>query len=118
MLITMPAGCRETCCASTNKVIAMSVYRRLLLALAIGFVCGILTYTNLSRSHQEAGDFSWALRGAHRLLEGQNPYNDPTLSPTNPYPYHDQLYYPLPALLLVLPFTVLPNEIAAGIFFG
>lgn len=96
----------------------MSVRHRLLIAVAIGLVSGLLTFTNLSVSGQEAGDFSWALRGARRLLEGQNPYNDPSLSPNNPYPYHDQLYYPLPALLVVLPFTVLPNEIAAGAFFG
>jgi hypothetical protein len=96
----------------------MPLHRRLLISLVIGFVCGTLTCANLSVSGQEAGDFSWALRGAHRLLEGQNPYNDPTLSPDRPYPYHDQLYYPLPALLLVLPFTILPNELAAGVFFG
>lgn len=104
--------------ASTTNGIVMSVQRRLLIAIIIGVVSGIMTYTNLSLSYQEAGDFSWALHGAQRLLEGQNPYHDPALSPGNPYPYSDKLYYPLPALLLALPFTMLPNEIAAGLFFG
>jgi hypothetical protein len=117
MLIRFPAKCRVTGYASM-RVIAMPVYRRVLIALAIGLISGAFTFANLHLSQQEAGDFSWALRGAHRLLEGQNPYHDPSLSPANPYPYHDKLYYPLPALLVALPFAVLPGEVAAGVFFG
>lgn len=96
----------------------MSIPRRLLIAVLLGICAGLLTFVNLSLSHQEAGDFSWAFRGAQRLVEGQNPYDDPTLAIDKPYPYNDQLYYPLPALLLALPLTVLPKSIAAGLFFG
>jgi hypothetical protein len=65
-----------------------------------------------------AADLTWPLRGARLLLAGQNPYTDPTIGPGRAYPDDAPLYYPLPALLLVLPLTPLPDPLAAALFAG
>lgn len=63
-----------------------------------------------------ANDLTWPLRGARALIAGQNPYADPSLARGNPYPSDAPLYYPLPALLIVLPLTPFPDPIAAAVF--
>lgn len=94
----------------------------LALAVALGVVaaCGgfALAYQSLATRGELAADFTWALRGVQRLLEGQNPYNDPSLAPYLPYPFDAPLFYPLPALLAALPFVWLPWELAGALFFG
>jgi hypothetical protein len=63
-------------------------------------------------------DFSWLYRGAEQLLDGANPYKDARYSTDNPYPWDFPLYYPLPAVLLAVPLTVLPYSLAASTFAG
>ncbi len=57
-----------------------------------------------------AADFAWALRAARDLLGGRDPYA------YTPGP--DAIPYPLPAALVALPLSRLPDSIAAGIFIG
>lgn len=92
----------------------------LAVALAVLAACGgfALSYQSLSTRGGLAADFTWALRGVERLLAGDNPYNDPGLAPYHPYPFDAPLFYPLPALLVALPFTPLPYELAGALFFG
>lgn len=97
--------------------------KRLAAAIIIGTLCTFfcflrLTYGSCMASQCEAGDFTWALRGAQQLLAGENPYHDPTLGSGNPYPRNDPLFYPLPALLVAMPFTPFPREIAGALFLG
>uniref|UniRef100_A0A831TG60 DUF2029 domain-containing protein n=1 Tax=Thermorudis peleae TaxID=1382356 RepID=A0A831TG60_9BACT len=96
----------------------LSIRQRILLALVIGLASTVLCYYNLVQRDQLASDFTWPWRGAMRLLNGQNPYDDPKLSPLFPYPFDAPLYYPMPALLVALPFTALPAELAGALFFG
>ncbi len=96
----------------------LSIRQRILLALVIALASTVLCYYNLVQRDQLASDFTWPWRGAMRLLHGENPYDDPQLSPLYPYPFDAPLYYPLPALLVALPFTVLPAELAGALFFG
>lgn len=97
--------------------------RRLFISLAIGILSAVLCYVRLVYgtcvgAPCEAGDFTWSLRGAEQLLSGQNPYHDPTLGRGNPYPNNDPLFYPLPALLIALPFVPFPREVGGALFFG
>jgi len=97
--------------------------KRLTVAFLIGLFCTIfcflrLVYGTCAGGTCEAGDFTWALRGAQQLLDGQNPYHDPTLGPDNPYPYNAPLFYPMPAMLVAMPFTPFPREVAGALFLG
>jgi hypothetical protein len=79
---------------------------RLLVATAIGLASGIFCWFLQVRLHQGAADFSWALRAAHYLLAGKNPYDTPLQQ------------YPLTAGVFALPFIWLRPEVAAGSFYG
>ncbi len=39
-----------------------------------------------------AADLTWPLRGARQLLDGQNPYTDPTIGRGRAYPSDAPLY--------------------------
>src|SRR5438067_2059985 len=92
--------------------------QRLLIAVTIGLVSAAVCYARLTAQDIAAADFTWAWRGARLLIAGQNPYTDPALSRANSYPYDAPLYYPLPAVLLALPFAPLPPELAGAAFIG
>ncbi len=80
--------------------------RRIAAAALIGTASGLFCCFLLTRLHQQAGDFHWALHLAHRLVEQQNPYDTPLEQ------------YPLPAAFPALPFLHVREEIAGGMFFG
>ncbi len=79
---------------------------RIVVSALIGTASGIFCWFLMRHFHQDAADFRWALRLAHKLLAGQNPYDTPLEQ------------YPVTAGLLALPFIRLPPEAAAGIFYG
>jgi hypothetical protein len=56
--------------------------------------------------HQGAGDFSWAIHLAQRMLAHQNPYDTPAEQ------------YPLTAGLMAIPFLPFRPETAAAVFYG
>lgn len=93
--------------------------RRFLIALAFGVLAGWMCVLNLSIHPQaQAADLTWCWRGAQELLAGRNPYDDPRLGPGRLYPYDAPLFYPLPAVLLVIPLAPLPPVLAGGLFVG
>jgi hypothetical protein len=98
--------------------------QRATVALLIGVACALFCYARLTlgtcagSNECEAGDFTWAHRGIQQLLAGQNPYHDPTLGEGNPFPRNDPLFYPMPALLMALPFAPFPRELAGALFMG
>jgi len=79
---------------------------RILVSAAIGLVSGAFCWFLMKHFHQDAADFRWALRLAHRLLAQQGPYDTPLEQ------------YPLTAALFALPFVRLQPEVAAGLFWG
>lgn len=91
---------------------------RIVIAVSIGVLSAVFCYVRLIQLDLLAADFTWAWRGARELLAGRNPYQDPTIGSGHPYPSDAPLYYPLPALLLALPFTPLPAELAGALFVG
>jgi hypothetical protein len=72
------------------------------IGVASASICGFL----LLRFHQGAGDFSWALRAARYVLNGENPYNTPLEQ------------YPLTAAFFAVPFLWLRPELAGALFYG
>jgi hypothetical protein len=79
---------------------------RIVVSAAIGLASGAFCWFLMKHFHQDAADFRWALRLAHRLLARQDPYDTPLQQ------------YPMTAALIALPFVRLQPELAAGLFWG
>jgi len=75
-------------------------------AAMVGMASGAFCWFLLTRLHQNAGDFGWALHLAQRLVARQNPYDTPLEQ------------YPLPAAFPALPFLRFQPEVAGGLFYG
>jgi hypothetical protein len=82
---------------------------RLLTAATLGIASGLLCWLFLHHFHQNAGDFTWAVNAARDLLSARDPYAG---TPPGAVPY------PMPAVLLAIPFAWLPRETAGAAFFG
>jgi hypothetical protein len=80
--------------------------KRLIISTLLGLAIGLFFWFLTKHLHQDAGDFTWALHLAQRLVAHQNPYDTPLEQ------------YPLPAALPALPLLRLRPEVAAGIFYG
>lgn len=78
-------------------------------AIVAGALAGLGCFATLTVFHLGAGDFI-ALPMARDLLAGRNPYGH------TPGPYW--VPYPMPAVLLAVPFTWLPDSVAAAVWFG
>ncbi len=89
---------------------------RLILALLLGGCAALICWWRLHHANMLAADFTWPWRGARALLVGQNPYH--VVQSTGAYPFDAPLYYPLPALLFVLPLAWLSAPVAGGVFMG
>ena len=87
----------------------------IILSILVGFAVSLISYY-VSSLIGHAGDFSWPLNAARLLLQGENPYHRIDLGPKE-FPA-DVLLYPLPALVLVMPFTIFPDPVALGLFHG
>jgi hypothetical protein len=96
----------------------MSRRRRLFFALLIGVTSAVFSYVLLVQRGFGAGDFTWPLGGVEALLHGINPYHNPAFGFAKPYPHSSPLYYPLPALFVALPFTLVPPYLAGALFYG
>src|SRR5207249_795770 len=79
---------------------------RILISTVIGVASAVFCWFLLRRLHQGAADFTWAIRAAHHLLAGKNPYDTPLEQ------------YPLTAALFGLPLVLLRPEVAAALFYG
>jgi hypothetical protein len=89
---------------------------RVLVAILIGVLAGALSYRLLLADGRLAADFEWPLRGAQALLHGQNPYD--VIKPSGGYPFDAALFYPLPAILVALPFAWMDPYWAGALFMG
>lgn len=83
-----------------------AVWRRLVISLAIGIATGLLCRAIMLHLGLGAADFNYALRGAHNLLSGKDPYSASFQN------------YPLPGVIVGLPFLAVKPEVAGGLFFG
>lgn len=96
--------------------------KRLIVSTAIGLLAALITYGHFAGNSLlgSAADLSWPLQGARMFLAGANPYGPAFALPDVPYyaAYPDPLFYPLPAVLLLIPLTPLPATVAALVFVG
>lgn len=88
---------------------------RLAITTAIGLLSAILSYLHKTTAGH-AADFMWPYLGAKLFLAGSNPYAG--IMAGIPYDFDAPLFYPLPTILLILPFTYLPPVAAGALFFG
>lgn len=63
-----------------------------------------------------APDFIYPWTAARALLAGIDPYG--ALHGGMPHPFEAPLLYPMPAILVTIPFAFLPLPSASGVFMG
>ncbi len=90
--------------------------QRLAAALLVGVLSGLLTYAQFTWRGCVACDFTAFWRAAWYVRSGIDPYTH--INPEGAYPWDAQFFYPLPAALVVMPFTFLPPTIAGALFLG
>lgn len=86
------------------------MYGRIVIAVFIGLCSGYLRVWLEYQTHVGAGDFFYSLRIIRDLWQGHDPFD----YPVGP----DLVSYPLTAGLFAAPFAFLPDDLAAGVFFG
>jgi hypothetical protein len=84
-------------------------------ACAIGAAAGLLSYAFLNRPGS-GGDFFFFWHAGRSLMAGDNPYKVIPVGPENPG--GDVFLYPLPALLVIVPFVWLPLAASGAAFIG
>jgi hypothetical protein len=77
-------------------------------------VCGTLAYAAFRRTPDHVADFDQLWYGARALLTGGNPYA--VVGPGRAFDFPWPLYYPLPAVLLVVPLAMVPLFVARAVF--
>jgi len=94
----------------------MTLQRRILLALVVAAISGVICYFRLWARQELAADFTWAWRAARLLFGGLNPYV--AIRPAGPYPFQAYFYYPLTAALAAAPLAWLRPSLAGALFMG
>jgi hypothetical protein len=94
----------------------MNGWRRVLLAVLVGLLSGLLSFALLWQRGTLAGDFTVSWLAAQALAAGNNPYE--TVRRLGSYPFNTPFFYPLPAALAALPLAWLPPQLAGAMFFG
>jgi hypothetical protein len=85
---------------------------RIRASLAAGLVAGVFVVLLYARQRPEVlSDWDPTFAGTQALLRGESPY-----AAIQVPPWPNWLLYPLPALLLTIPFTFVPLPLARGIF--
>ena len=91
---------------------------RLLVAIVVAVLATVFAYHQLEGRAWLASDFEYDLRAARRLLDGLNPYNDPTARYGLPYPFDAQFPYPLIAAMVAVPFTAFTSYVGGALYVG
>ena len=86
---------------------------RLTLALSGALLSGLKAFLWIAHDPKPR-DFDQIWYAAHALLAGRNPYAE--IGPGLSFDWPAPLYYPLPAVLAVVPLTPLPHAIAGVLF--
>lgn len=86
---------------------------RVLAAILIGEICGVLAW-----AIQFGGRTDWAQiwYGARALIDGISPYS--VVGPGRLFEWQFPLLYPLPAIVVGVPFALAPLAVAVGLFAG
>jgi hypothetical protein len=92
---------------------APSIRLRVTVAIAVGEICGVLAWAT-----QFSGRTDWAQiwYGSRALMDGISPYS--VVGPGRLFEWQFPLLYPLPALVVGVPFSLAPLAVAVGLFAG
>jgi hypothetical protein len=85
---------------------------RVLIVTAMTLLAGFLAIPHIGVVR--ASDFDQLWYGARALVHGANPYE--AVGPGRTFPWQFPLFYPLPGVLLAVPFTAVPVRMASLIF--
>lgn len=112
----MPTLARPTIAAAAETSpyrTAPSRRARILVAIIIGEICGTVAW-----AIQRVGRTDWAQiwHGARALSHGVSPYS--VVGPGGSFHWEFPLLYPLPAIVVGLPFALAPIAVAVGLFVG
>jgi hypothetical protein len=107
--------------ALCTRLLALSVQRRALLALAVAAALGVLAWGWSARTHPEVhtnprSDFALLHASAEAWLRGDDPYA--LVGPGRTYDIPFRLVYPFTAVLAAVPFTFVQRPDAAFVMFG
>jgi hypothetical protein len=97
-----------------SRTTRMPLGRRLLISVVIGLCAAYLAWPGVGVVG--ASDFNQLWYGARALLGGGNPYA--AVGPGRTFDWPFPLFYPLPAVLVAVPFTVVNAAAASMIFSG
>jgi hypothetical protein len=97
----------------SETVKALSPTTRLRVACAIGVIAAILAWFSDRGNPNAVSDWDQCWLAARALLHGQSAYSAVNAQ-SSPWP----LIYPLPAVLLSLPFALVPLQLARALFAG
>lgn len=92
----------------------MLLYRRVIMAIIIGACAAYLAWPGVGVVG--ASDFNQLWYGARALLEGGSPYA--AVGPGRTFEWPFPLFYPLPAVLVAVPFTMISPAAASMLFSG
>jgi hypothetical protein len=112
----LAATCRYFTRAAPPATVAWQP--RLRVALIVGLVSTLFAYHQLVQRGWLASDFEYDLRAARDLLQGLNPYNNPSSHFGLPYPFDAQFPYPLFAAMFAVPFTLFSSYVAGSLYVG
>jgi hypothetical protein len=90
---------------------------RIVAALCLGLIVAGYVFAREYEYPQWGADIVQSWAGSWTLIRGENPYT--AIGPNGTFMHWPwPLFYPLPALILTLPFTVLPIEVFRPVFLG
>lgn len=99
---------------ASNRASGMPRDRRLLISVIIGLCAAYLAWPGVGVVG--ASDFNQLWYGARALLSGGSPYA--AVGPGKTFDWPFPLFYPLPAVLVAVPFTVVNAAAASMLFSG
>lgn len=108
----------------TSSRVGFTRSQRLVIAVLIGLVAGLVSFNQISDTNRARGvwrwgqDFTYPWRGAQALRVGVNPYEAIQPVAGTKFPFTNLLAYPLTAVVVVLPFADVHADVAAAIFEG
>jgi hypothetical protein len=117
-LVTSPDAASLSQPAAGDAVVSPPSRRtRILAAVGMGLVVAGYVFAREHQYPQWGADIVQSWAGAWTLLRGENPYT--AIGPNGTFMHWPwPLFYPLPALILTLPFTILPLAVFRPVFLG
>lgn len=112
-MVSYPKGRLKPASVGSGLIMPPTLLRRALVALIIGVAAGLAAFAYHSRP-DAAPDFIYPWKAARLLVSGANPYT--ALPGGRPAPFQAPLLYPLPAVLVAIPFSWFTLPVAVGSF--